>query len=233
MACEVSVITPVYNESKTLAKNIQNINQALKHIEHEIIIVDDNSPDGSGIIADKLSDSDPNIKVLHRPQKLGLGTAYKDGFKLATGRYIVSMDSDLSHDPSYIPSMIQTISNHDVSIGSRLVRGGRIIGRTFTRDLLSITVNTVIRLLLRVKIYDWTSGLRVYRREIWEEIMPEVHCDKWDFQFESLYEAIRRGYTVKEHPIIFYERAEGESKFSLREGLVFLRSFIKIMLNLT
>jgi len=142
------------------------------------------------------------------------------------------MDSDLSHDPSYLPSMIQTLSDHDIIIGSRLVRGGRIVGRTLTRDLLSISVNTVLRTLLRVNVYDWTSGLRAYRREVWEDIMPEVHCDKWDFQFESLYKAIRKGYTVKEHPITFYERAEGESKFSLKEGLVFLQSFIKIILNL-
>lgn len=232
MACEVSVITPVYNESKTLEENIQRIKQALRHIPHEVIIVDDNSPDGSGVIADQLSASDPSIKVLHRPRKLGLGTAYKDGFTLATGKNIISMDSDLSHDPSYLPSMIQTLSDHDIIIGSRLVRGGRIVGRTLTRDLLSISVNTVLRTLLRVNVYDWTSGLRAYRREVWEDIMPEVHCDKWDFQFESLYKAIRKGYTVKEHPITFYERAEGESKFSLKEGLVFLQSFIKIILNL-
>ena len=232
MACKVSVITPVYNESKTLDKNIQRIRQALKHVTHEIIIVDDNSPDGSGLIADQLSETDPNIKVLHRPRKLGLGTAYKDGFRLATGQNIVSMDSDLSHDPRYIPSMIQALSDHDIIIGSRLVHGGKIIDRTPRRDILSISVNTVIRLLLRIKVYDWTSGLRVYRREVWEKIMPEVHCDKWDFQFESLYKAIRKGYTVKEHPITFYERAEGESKFSPREGLIFIKSFIKIILNL-
>lgn len=231
MTCEVSVITPVYNESKTLNENVRRIKQALRHASHEIVIVDDNSPDGSGVIADQLSESDPNIKVLHRPRKLGLGTAYKEGFRLTTGLSIVSMDSDLSHDPSYIPSMIQALSDSDIVIGSRLVHSGRIVGRTLIRDLLSISVNTVIRLLLRVKIFDWTSGLRVYRREVWEEIMPDVHCDKWDFQFESLYKAVKRGYAVKEHPIAFYERAEGESKFSLGEGLVFMKSFIKIILN--
>lgn len=232
MGPKVTVITPVYNERKNLEKSIVLIQKALDYTPHEIIIVDDNSPDGSGEIADRLASSLPGVKVLHRPRKMGLGTAYKDGFSLSTGELIVSMDSDLSHDPRYIRSMLKSASSHDIVIGSRLVPGGGIIGRAFFRDVLSITVNWIIRFLTRIDIHDWTSGLRVYRREAWQRTMPLVHCDKWDFQFESLYKAIRNGYTVTELPITFYERAGGESKFSLGEGLTFLVSFIKIMINL-
>jgi len=232
MGSKVTVITPVYNESKTLERSIALIRNALENTPHEIIIVDDNSPDGSGELADRLASSSSGVRVLHRPRKMGLGTAYKDGFELSSGDLIVSMDSDLSHDPRYLLPMIKCASSHDIVIGSRLVPGGGIIGRTPFRDILSITVNWVIRLLTRVKIHDWTSGLRVYRRDVWQRTMPLVQCDKWDFQFESLYKAVKNGYTVAELPITFYERAEGESKFSLKEGLTFLISFIKIMINL-
>jgi dolichol-phosphate mannosyltransferase len=232
MACKVTVITPVYNESKTLERSVALIKKALEHIPHEIIIVDDNSPDGSGVIADHLASLYENVKVLHRPKKLGLGTAYKEGFTLSVGDFIVTMDSDLSHDPNYIPSMIKKASNYDIVIGSRLVPGGRILGRTPIRDFLSIYVNKVIRSFTCIGIHDWTSGLRLYRRGVWEQVMPLVHCDKWDFQFESLYKAYKTGYTATELPVTFYERAEGESKFSLREGLFFLMSFIKIMVKI-
>ncbi|MCW4048201.1 MAG: polyprenol monophosphomannose synthase [Candidatus Bathyarchaeota archaeon] len=229
----VSIITPVYNENKTLRRNIKNIQQALtENISYEIIIVDDNSPDGSGEIADELAMKNPNIRVLHRQSKQGLGTAYKEGFHLSTGDLIVSMDSDLSHDPRYIPEMIKAISEADIIIGSRLIKGGRIIGRTFTRDALSILTNNIIRILTGINLRDWTSGLRVYKRTVWEDIMPNVNCDKWDFQFESLYKSLKKGYTVREVPITFYERADGESKFSIREGLTFLASLFKIMLEL-
>ncbi|MFH1180233.1 MAG: glycosyltransferase, partial [Candidatus Bathyarchaeota archaeon] len=116
----ISVIAPVFNEKKTLETNIEKIHFALKDYPHEIIIVDDNSPDGTGQLADELSKKHENIKVLHRPMKMGLGTAYKDGFHLTRGDIIVSIDSDLSHDPSYLPSMIRHSVDSDIVIGSRL-----------------------------------------------------------------------------------------------------------------
>ncbi len=226
---KVSVITPVYNEIKTLRLNIQRIQEALRSVPHEIVIVDDNSPDGSGVIADSLAEIYPNIKVLHRSSKRGLGTAYKEAYSLCSGDYIVSMDSDLSHDPRYLPEMLKAAEKADLVIGSRLVDGGCIVGRSLWRDFLSVVTNSVIRVITRKKVFDWTSGLRVYRRALWEDVMPDVHCDKWDFQFESLYKAVKKGHRVCEVPITFYERADGESKFSLREGLVFLGSFLRIV----
>lgn len=230
----VSIITPVYNESRNLEENISRIQECFNKIQtpFEIIIVDDNSPDGSGEIADRLAGEFPNIKVLHRPRRMGLGTAYKDAFPLAEGDLIVSMDSDLSHDPKYLPAMIAEAEESDIVIGSRFVDGGVIVGRSLWRDFLSIATNLFIRLITRVHIRDWTSGMRVYRRRVWEHVMPMVHCDKWDFQFESLYKAKRESYSITEVPITFYERADGSSKFSLRGALGFIDSFFRIILGL-
>ena len=226
----VSVITPVYNERRNLEENIDRIEGSLggAGISFEVVIVDDNSPDGSGALADEIAEKKGFVKVLHRPEKRGLGTAYKEAFPLTRGSFIVSMDSDLSHDPSFLPEMLRGAEERDIVIGSRLIRGGRIVGRNPLRDLLSIFANLAIRVTTGMTIHDWTSGLRVYNRGVWKEIMPKVNCNKWDFQFESLYKAIESGFTVGEIPITFYERADGESKFNPHEALAFIYSFLKV-----
>ncbi|MCX6648340.1 MAG: polyprenol monophosphomannose synthase [Candidatus Bathyarchaeota archaeon] len=226
----VSVITPVYNERRNLEENINRIEGSLRGagISFEVVIVDDNSPDGSGALADEIARRKDFVKVLHRAGKKGLGTAYKDAFPLTRGRFIVSMDSDLSHDPSFIPVMLKRAEERDIVIGSRLINGGKIVGRNPLRDLLSIFANLAIRATTGTAIRDWTSGLRIYHRGVWEEIMPRVNCNKWDFQFESLYKAIESGFTVGEIPITFYERADGESKFNPQEALDFIYSFLKV-----
>jgi len=229
---KVSLITPTYNEKANLKKNINQIQKNMKDYLYEIIIVDDNSSDGCGELADELAAKYENIKVLHRESKQGLGTAYKSGFYHTKGDLIVSMDSDLSHDATYLPSLIQEARGYDIVIGSRLCEGGNIIGRNKKRDFLTYFANFAIKMITRRPIDDWTSGYRVYSREVWEEIMPLVHCNKWDFQFESLIKAHKRGFSVKEVPIIFLERAEGASKFGLYDVFVFLYSFTKIMLGL-
>jgi dolichol-phosphate mannosyltransferase len=226
----VSVITPVYNERRNLSENIDRIEAALggAGVTFEIIVVDDNSPDGSGELADEIARRKGFVKVLHRPEKRGLGTAYKEAFHLTSGRFIVSMDSDLSHDPTFLQLMLREAEDHDVVIGSRLIEGGRILGRNPIRDLLSIFTNLVIRATTGFAIHDWTSGLRVYRRTTWEKIMPHVNCNKWDFQFESLYKTTLSGFRVGEIPITFYERADGESKFSAKEAIDFIGSYLRV-----
>ncbi len=226
------MLTPVYNEKNTLEQNVGRIQRALGSHVFEIIVVDDNSPDGTGEIAETLAEKHSNIKVIHRTSKQGLGTAYKEAFYHAKGSYIVSMDSDLSHDPVHLPYMLELAKSHDIVIGSRLCEGGRIIGRTFIRDLASLLTNKFIMLITLTPIHDWTSGMRVYRRSLWEDVMPSVHCNKWDFQFESLYKSIRSGKKVCETPISFYERADGSSKFSAIDAVVFFGSFFKIIFGL-
>lgn len=227
----VSFITPTYNESKNLEKNIKKIQENMKNYFFEIIIVDDNSPDGCGKIADQYAKTYNNIKVLHRKGKEGLGTAYKEGFSLTKGDLIVSMDSDLSHDASHLPALIEASKNADIVIGSRLCEGGSIEGREKYRDFLTYFANKVIQGYTSSHINDWTSGFRIYKRETWKNLMPNVHCNKWDFQFESLYKALKMNCTVNEVPIIFHERAEGASKFGISDMLLFIQSFITVVTN--
>lgn len=233
MSIEVTVITPVYNERDNLRPFIQKVEQVLsgEFRNFEILIVDDNSPDGSGEIADRLAEEYDNIKVLHRPEKKGIGTAYKEGFQLSGGTYIVSIDSDLSHDPEMLPRMIREAETADIVIGSRYVKGGKIEGRSAWRNLLSTFANYFIRIISGYGIRDWTSGFRVYRREVWETTMPKVECIKWDFQFESLYKALLDNFTVKEVPIFFHERSGGHSKFNMSEAFYFVLSVFKILLD--
>lgn len=229
----ISIITPTYNEAETLPRFIESIAEALKEgWEYEVIIVDDNSPDGTGVLAEKLAEEYRWIKVIHRPGKQGLGTAYKEGFKQASGDLIVSIDADLSHNPRDIPRLLEAVREADIAIGSRLIEGGKIMGRSRWRDLMSITANGFIRLLTGQPIRDWTSGLRIYRREVLEAILPKVTCRKWDYQFEVLYRALKSNYKAVEIPITFRERAAGRSKFDLREALTFMRSIIQVYLNL-
>lgn len=225
----VSLITPTYNEKDNLDENIKRIQESLKNYFYEIIIVDDNSPDGCGELADWYATNYSNIKVMHRDSKKGLGTAYKEGFNLTSGELIISMDSDLSHDASYLPELIESAKNTDIVIGSRLCDGGSIEGRKIHRDFLTYFANKTIKLLTRSKINDWTSGFRVYRRETWINLMPQVHCNKWDFQFESLYKGSKKGCTIKEVPIIFYDRSEGSSKFGFSDMILFIKSFFSVV----
>lgn len=227
----ISLITPTYNEAQNLPVSISRIQECLKNYFFEIIIVDDNSPDGCGEIADEFARNYDNIKVMHRSGKLGLGTAYKEGFSLTKGDLIVSMDSDLSHDPSHLPDLIEAAQHSDIVIGSRLCKGGSIEGRKYHRDFLTYFSNIIIKTYTHSHVYDWTSGYRVYRREAWENLMPNVHCNKWDFQFESLYKAMKMGCNVTEVPITFYERNEGESKFGLSDMFLFIQSFFDVVTN--
>jgi dolichol-phosphate mannosyltransferase len=230
---KISIITPTYNEAETLPRFIESLTEALRGgYEYEVIIVDDNSPDGTGAIAESLAERHGRIKVVHRPGKLGLGTAYKEGFKRASGELIVSIDADLSHNPEDIPRLLEAMREADIAIGSRLVKGGKIMGRSRWRDLMSISANGLIRLLTGQPIRDWTSGFRIYRREVLEAILPRVACKKWDYQFEVLYKALKSNYRAREVPITFRERAGGRSKFDLKEALTFMKSIFQVYLNL-
>ncbi len=230
---KISIITPTYNEAETLPRFIEALATALRgRYEYEVIVVDDASPDGTGELAERLAEKYEAIRVIHRPGKLGLGTAYKEGFKHASGTLIVSIDADLSHDPRDIPRLLEAMEGVDIVIGSRLVEGGKILGRSRWRDLLSISANGLIRMLTGEPIRDWTSGFRMYRRAALEATLPRVACKKWDYQFEILYKALKSNYKVREVPITFRERAGGRSKFDLKEAMTFMKSIIQVCLNL-
>ena len=216
---KTAVIIPTYNESDNIVTLVEEI-VALQSVAH-IIIVDDNSPDGTGQIADELTRHYQEVHVIHRPGKLGLGTAYVAGFKLALSLptdCIVTMDADFSHHPRYIPSLIAQTSVYDLSIGSRYVDGGGTINCNLWRRFLSRMGNTVARLSLGLKASDCTAGFRCYRRQVLEAIdLDTIFSNGYSFLVEMLYKCQQSGYRAGEVPIIFEDRRQGASKISRSE----------------
>ena len=214
-----SVIVPTYNERENiilLAPELLALPVGLN-----VIVVDDNSPDSTGLIADEMAARDPRISVVHRPGKLGLGTAYVAGFKkaLADGAdRILTMDADYSHHPRFIPSMIERSQAADLVIGSRYVRGGGAVDSPAMRRLLSYGANAFAKTLLGLRAMDCTAGFRCYRRVVLESIdLESIFSNGYSFLIEMLFNVQRRGFTVAEVPIRFMDRRLGASKISRNE----------------
>ena len=214
----IAVIIPTYNESGNIEALVKEILALVDNTE--IIIVDDNSPDGTGEIADELTKLYRGIKVIHRPTKLDLGTAHIAGFKkaLALGAdCIVTMDADFSHHPRYIPDLVEGSRHAQLVIGSRYVDRGGTLNWGLQRHILSRAANAFARLVLRLKAHDCTGGFRCYRREVLESIeLDEIFSDGNSFLIEMLYKCQRRGWEIGEVPIIFEDRRHGASKISHR-----------------
>jgi dolichol-phosphate mannosyltransferase len=211
------VVTPTYNEKDNLPRFVAAVRGALP--EADVLVVDDNSPDGTGAIADALAAKDPRVRVVHRPGKNGLGTAYVEAFTrgLAEGydRFF-EMDADLSHDVRYLPDFVRALDDgFDVVIGSRNIPGGGVEGWGPSRHFLSKGGSFYSRTILGLSVRDLTSGYKAYSRRALEVIaLPEVHSNGYSFQIEMTYRALRRGMTVKEVPIVFVDRTLGQSKMS-------------------
>lgn len=189
-----------------------------------VIVVDDNSPDGTGQLADQWVAKEPGrVHVVHRPGKMGLGTAYIAGFKKALdigARRIMTMDADFSHNPRYIPSMIELSKQKHVVIGSRYVAGGGQRNCTWKRVVLSKGANFVARSLLGLKAKDATAGFRLYRREVLESVpLDRIFSSGYSFLVEMLFLCQRRGWQIGEVPIIFEDRRLGQTKISRNEVL--------------
>jgi dolichol-phosphate mannosyltransferase len=210
------VVIPTYNEKDNLVQLIQAILQVAP--DFYITIVDDNSPDGTGQLADELTRQYPTMHVIHRPGKLGLGTAYVSGFKYALSvgaDYIFEMDADFSHDPARLPDFLQEIDDYDLVLGSRYMNGIRVEGWKFSRLLLSKFANIYAALLMVIPVWDITGGFRCYRRAVLEKInLDRIHSDGYAFQLEMLYYTFQAGFHIKEIPFIFRERKHGVSKIS-------------------
>jgi dolichol-phosphate mannosyltransferase len=219
---ETTVVIPTYNE----ADNLRAITTSLLQQpipELDILIVDDESPDGTGALADALSrEFAPRVRVLHRPAKSGLGTAYIQGFQLAMqngAEYIAQMDADFSHSPDYLPKFLEKIEQYDVVVGSRYVPGGKLDERwSFGRYLLSWWANSVyVRLILGLQVRDATAGFKLWRRTALEKInLPQVRANGYIFQVEMAYRAEQCGLRILEYPIYFEDRRIGQSKMSMR-----------------
>lgn len=230
------VVIPTYNE----IDNIEDfVNQIIK-FNVDILIVDDNSPDGTGDLVQKLSENLSQVNLLKRSGKLGLGSAYRDGFKWGLNegyKYLIEMDADFSHSFSDLNNILQNSKNFDVVIGSRYIPGGGSNGWDFKRKLLSSYANKLSKVLLRSKINDMTSGFRSYSSEALNEInFFSTKSDGYSFQIEMTIRSIEKKLSIKEVPIIFTERSLGNSKMSKKivyEAFLFLlNNGVKRWLNI-
>jgi len=218
----LTVVLPTYNEAENLGLMVAELLALSVEPELSILVVDDNSPDGTGRLADELAAQHPNrVKVLHRAGKEGLGKAYLAGFALALADgadYILQMDCDFSHQPRYILDMLAAIPEADMVLASRFARGGRVDETwAWWRKLLSWFANSVyVRLLLNTHLRDSTGGFRLWRRQtlLGMDIQNRIHSNGYVFQVEMAYVALRLGYRIKEVPIYFPDRKAGESKMS-------------------
>lgn len=213
------VVVPTYNEADNLEKIVGEVLKQPALVD--LLIVDDNSPDGTGHIADALaqaSESAGRVHVLHRPAKEGLGRAYLAGFAWALERgydAVVEMDADLSHDPLYLPSMTEAAREADVVIGSRYLNGISVINWPLRRILLSWAANWYVRTVTRLAVNDCTSGYRLYHRRVLEAVdLGSVRSNGYSFQVEMTFRAQIGGFRITEVPIIFTERRAGQSKLS-------------------
>ena len=229
---QVTVIVPTYNEKENIEALVTQLLALPTGVR--VIVVDDNSPDGTGSIADRLAaESEGRVRVIHRAGKLGLGTAYIAGFKqaLAEGADLIcTMDADFSHNPRYIPSLADKIGQgYDLVIGSRYVPGGGVSGCTFDRKLLSWGANAFARTMLGLHAHDTTAGFRCYRSEVLEGMaLDEIKASGYSFLIEMLYRVQRRGWKVGEVPIVFENRRLGTSKISQGEVVKALGTVLRL-----
>ena len=216
----VWVVLPTYNERENLEGISAAILEALP--EGQILIVDDNSPDGTGMLADTLAAREPRVQVLHRAAKEGLGAAYRHGFRWVLGqpnvRAVVQMDADFSHDPADLPRLLAPLMRDaDLTLGSRYVRGGGTVGWPLYRQLISRGGTLFARTVLLLPYQDLTGGFKAWRRELLEAVrLRDANASGYGFQIEMTWWSHRRGAKIRQVPIIFRERAAGHSKMSGR-----------------
>jgi len=216
---KIYIIIPTYNERNNIAKLLSQI-FSLGIEELNVLVVDDNSPDGTGQLVEQLKRSNPKLDILHRQEKAGLGPAYVAGFKEAIVRgadYIFEMDADLSHNSKYIPEFLEAIKDHDLVLGSRYIKGGGTENWNWLRKLVSQAGNIYARLILGLPFKDITGGFKCYHREVLEKIgLGDLSSVGYNFQIETTYKVYKLGFKIVEIPIIFTERAEGKSKFNFK-----------------
>jgi len=239
MFSKVSIVIPTYNEKENILKLIPEIEALRKTINLvlHIIIVDDASPDGTAEVAEEFAKEYRNIVVLRRSGKLGIGSAYKDGFKIALemgNDIIVEMDADLSHDPKYLSALIEEINRgSDLAIGSRYVPGGSVPGWPLRRRATSKGANFFAKTLLGLQVKDATSGYRALRSAALRKIdLSEIKSDGYLFQVEMLHRFSKLGLNIAETPITFVDRRLGTSKLGLKEIVRFALGVIRLSLGI-
>lgn len=222
------IAIPTYNERDNIANLVRDIQGAAPSAD--ILIVDDNSPDGTGKIADDLAARDSRVHVLHRPGKMGLGTAYIAGFHYAIEQgydYVFEMDADFSHNPNYLPQFLALAENADLVIGSRYIKGGGTPNWAPLRKFISGGGNIFARAVLGIPVHDCTGGFRCYRTSALRRLnLNAVRAQGYAFQVEMAYNFWKSGYRIRELPIIFEDRRVGSSKMSRK---IFLEAFLWVL----
>lgn len=212
----VAVLIPTYNERDNLVPIVNRVRASAPEVD--VVVLDDASPDGTGEVAEELAAKDPQVHVIHRPGKAGLGAAYLDGFRWAMEAgydAVVEMDADGSHQPEHLPALLAAAEHADVVIGSRWIAGGSVVNWPWHRKALSVGGNAYTRVMLGMPVHDATAGYRVYRTEALREIgLGQVASQGYCFQVDLTWRAVRQGLTVVEVPITFVEREVGDSKMS-------------------
>ncbi len=216
-----AVIIPTFNEKENIALLIGDLHRFVPDLA--VLVVDDNSPDGTGVLVNDLAARDARVFPIHRPAKLGLGTAHIAGMKFALAKQfepILTMDADFSHAPRFVPTMLREMQKYDLAIGSRYVPGGGTLHCTAARRALSRGANLFARTVLGLGAADTTAGFRAYRRAVLESIaLDEIQSNGYSFLIEMLYQCQKQGWRVGEVPIVFENRQRGASKISRQEIL--------------
>ncbi len=212
------IVLPTYNERENLPTLVPQILAQDPGIE--VLVVDDNSPDGTGQLADEMAKADKRVRVIHRPGKQGLGTAYTAGFKWALQRgyeFVFEMDADFSHNPDHIPEFLKAAKEYDLVLGSRYLYGVTVVNWPMSRLLLSYYANKYARLATGMPFSDTTGGFKCYRRKVLESIdLDAIRSEGYSFQIETTFRAWRKGFNIGEITIVFTDRLEGTSKMSGR-----------------
>lgn len=212
----ILVIIPTYNELENIQALIPQVLAQDSRID--VLVVDDNSPDGTALAVKQLMARTKRIHLMKRPSKQGLGTAYVAGFRYALGKgydYIIEMDADFSHDPKDLPRFLVAIEENDLVIGSRYIRGVNVVNWPMSRLLLSYLANVYTRVVTGMPVRDATSGYKCYRRQVLEAInLDRIHSDGYSFQIEMHFKSWKKGFRVREMPIVFVDRYVGVSKMS-------------------
>jgi len=216
---EALIVIPTYNERENIEPLVRSI-LALP-LDLHVLVVDDNSPDGTGRVVEEWTRTEPRVHVLHRPGKLGLGGAYIKGFLWALAetdaRYIFEMDADFSHDPAAIPRFFEQIRNADLVIGSRYATGVTVINWPLSRLILSISANSYTRIVTGMPLHDATGGFKCFRREVLAALpLERIKSDGYSFQIEMNFHVWKRRFRIVEMPIVFSDRLVGQSKMSRR-----------------
>jgi len=222
-----SVIIPTLNEGDNIENLVDQINQGLDYggINHETIVVDDNSSDGTPFIVNNLCSKNPQNKLISINEKRGIGSAISEGFLKSKGNIIVTMDADFSHPPESVISLIKAIGDGDVVVGSRYMNGGKMNG-PLTRRILSQILNRILNLILGLKVHDCTGGFIALRRDVLNSI-GEIKAKSGDFSFEIIYKAKQAGFTITEIPFVYHWRTKGKTKTNIfKFGFNYLRSAI-------